>query len=83
MAPPNGRTGTSPFGRSNSTFFGSDTGGRTAVLLMSFIAMCKRNAVEPFAWFRDVLSKSYCRTIGDAPPEIGGAVQGSGGTVVE
>jgi hypothetical protein len=22
----------------------------------AFIAMCKRNAVEPFAWFRDVLT---------------------------
>jgi len=26
-------------------------------VLLSFIAMCKRNAVEPFAWFRDVLSR--------------------------
>src|SRR5438105_37407 len=43
-------------GRGNWTFFGSDNGGKTAVLL-SFIAMCKRNAVEPFAWFRDVLSR--------------------------
>jgi hypothetical protein len=25
--------------------------------LLSFIAMCKRNAVEPFVWFRDVLSR--------------------------
>lgn len=44
-------------GRGNWTFFGSDAGGRTAATLMSFIAMCKRNAVEPFAWFRDVLSR--------------------------
>jgi transposase len=36
-------------GRGNWTFFGSDNGG--------FIVMCKRNAVEPFAWFRDVLSR--------------------------
>jgi hypothetical protein len=26
-------------------------------VLLSFIAMCKRNAVEPFAWFRDVLTR--------------------------
>ena len=26
-------------------------------MLLSFIATCKRNAVEPFAWFRDVLSR--------------------------
>ena len=44
-------------GRGNWTFFGSDQGGKTAAVLMSFIAMCKRNAVEPFAWFRDVLSR--------------------------
>ena len=44
-------------GRANWTFFGSDNGGKTAAVLMSFIAMCKRCRVEPFAWFRDVLSR--------------------------
>lgn len=44
-------------GRGNWTFFGSDNGGKTAAVLLSFVAMCKRNAVEPFAWFRDVLSR--------------------------
>ena len=44
-------------GRGNWTFFGSDKGGKTAAVLLSFIAMCKRNAVEPFAWFRDVLTR--------------------------
>jgi transposase len=44
-------------GRGNWTFFGSDQGGRTLAVLMSFIARCKRNRVEPFAWFRDVLSR--------------------------
>lgn len=44
-------------GRGNWTFFGSDHGGKTAAVLLSFIATCKRNAVEPFAWFRDVLSR--------------------------
>lgn len=44
-------------GRGNWTFFGSDNGGDTAAVLLSFIATCKRNAVEPFAWFRDVLSR--------------------------
>ena len=42
-------------GRGNWTFFGSDRGGRTAAVLRSFIATCKRCRVEPFAWFRDVL----------------------------
>jgi transposase len=44
-------------GRTNWTFFGSDEGGNTAAVLMSFIATCKRCRVEPFAWFRDVLSR--------------------------
>jgi transposase len=44
-------------GRGNWTFFGSDRGGKTAAVLMSFVAMCKRSRVEPFAWFRDVLSR--------------------------
>ena len=44
-------------GRGNWTFFGSDTGGRTAAILRTFVASCKRNGVEPFAWFRDVLSR--------------------------
>jgi hypothetical protein len=44
-------------GRGNWTFFGSDNGGKTAAVLLSFVAMCKRNAVEPFAWFRHVLSR--------------------------
>jgi transposase len=44
-------------GRGNWTFFGSDNGGRTAAVLRSFIASCKRNGVEPFAWFCDVLAR--------------------------
>ena len=44
-------------GRGNWTFFGSDNGGRTAAVLRSFIASCKRSSVEPFAWFCDVLSR--------------------------
>jgi hypothetical protein len=43
-------------GRGNWTFFGSDAGGRTAAVLRTFIATCKCNGVEPFAWFRDVLA---------------------------
>lgn len=44
-------------GRGNWTFFGSDNGGRTAAVLRSFIASCKRCGVEPFTWFQDVLSR--------------------------
>ena len=44
-------------GRGNWTFFGSDRGGKMAAVLRSFIASCKRCGVEPFTWFRDVLSR--------------------------
>jgi hypothetical protein len=38
-------------------FHGSDGGGKTAAVLLSFIAMCKRNAVEPCAWLSGVLTR--------------------------
>jgi transposase len=50
-------------GRGNWTFFGSDTGGKTAAVLRSFVASCKRCGVEPFAWFRDVLSRIASHSI--------------------
>ena len=56
-------------GRGNWTFFGSDNGGKTAAVLLSFIAMCKRNAVEPFACFRDVLTRVATHPISRIEPE--------------
>lgn len=50
-------------GRGNWTFFGSDQGGKTAAVLRSFIASCKRIGVEPFAWFHDVLSRIPAHSI--------------------
>jgi transposase len=50
-------------GRGNWTFFGSDGGGKTAAVLRSFIASCKRCGVEPFAWFQDVLSRVPAHSI--------------------
>jgi len=50
-------------GRGNWTFFGSDGGGKTAAVLRSFIASCKRSGIEPFAWFRDVLSRIPAHSI--------------------
>ncbi len=44
-------------GRANWTFFGSDRGGRTAAVLRSFVTSCELAKVDPFAWFRDVLSR--------------------------
>jgi transposase len=50
-------------GRGKWTFFGSDGGGKKAAVLRSFIASCKRCGVEPFAWFRDVLSRIPAHSI--------------------
>jgi len=54
-------------GRANWTFFGSDQGGKTAAVLRSFVASCKRSRVEPFAWFRDVLSRIPAHSIQRLP----------------
>jgi hypothetical protein len=37
--------------------------GKRAAVLRSFIASCKRCGVEPFAWFRDVLSRIPAHSI--------------------
>jgi hypothetical protein len=50
-------------GRGNWTFFGSDGGGQTAAVLRTFIASCKWCGIEPFAWFRDVLSRIPAHSI--------------------
>jgi transposase len=44
-------------GRRNWTFFGSDNGGRTAAVLTSLIATCKRHHIDPFAYLRDVFQR--------------------------
>jgi transposase len=44
-------------GRNNWTFLGSDRGGRTMAVLRSFVASCEMVKIDPFAWFRDVLSR--------------------------
>jgi transposase len=44
-------------GRHNWIFLGSDEGGRTAAVLRSFVASCQRAGVDPFLWFKDVLSR--------------------------
>ncbi len=50
-------------GRGYWTFFGSDTGAKTAAVLRSFVASCRRCGVEPFAWFHDVLSRIPAHSI--------------------
>jgi transposase len=44
-------------GRRNWTFLGSDNGGRTAAILSSLIATCKRLHIDTFAYLRDVLTR--------------------------
>ena len=44
-------------GRKNWMFYGSDNGGRTAAVLGSLIATCKRLHIDPFAYLRDVFQK--------------------------
>jgi transposase len=44
-------------GRNNWTFLGSDRGGKTMAILRSFVASCELAKIDPFEWFRDVLSR--------------------------
>lgn len=44
-------------GRRNWMFFGSDVGGRTAAVLLSFVTTCRVVGVDTFTWFRDVLAR--------------------------
>jgi transposase len=51
-------------GRKNWLFVGSEQGGRTAMVLMSFTSSCHRLAVEPWAYLQDVLTR-----LPTTPPE--------------
>jgi transposase len=44
-------------GRKNWLHFGSNAGGKTAAVLYSFTATCKRLDVEPWSYLQDVLSR--------------------------
>lgn len=44
-------------GRHNWLFVGSDRGGKTMAILRSFVGSCEMVKVDPFDWFRDVLSR--------------------------
>jgi transposase len=50
-------------GRHNWTFFGSDRGGKTMAILRSFVASCELVNLDPFEWFRDVLSRISTHSI--------------------
>ena len=38
-------------------FYGSDNGGQTAAVLSSLIASCKRLAIDPFFYLRDIFGR--------------------------
>jgi hypothetical protein len=44
-------------GRKNWLFFGSEQGGQTAAILLSFTSSCKRLGIEPWAYLQDVLTR--------------------------
>jgi transposase len=44
-------------GRKNYLFAGSHEGAKRAAMMYSFLGTCKINNVEPFSWFKDVLSR--------------------------
>lgn len=44
-------------GRKNWLFVGNDQGGHTAAVFFTMVASAKANAVDPFAWLRDVLAQ--------------------------
>jgi len=44
-------------GRNNWMFYGSDKGGRTAAVLSTLIASCKRLRLEPFSYLRDLFTR--------------------------
>jgi len=44
-------------GRKNYLFAGSEAGARRAANIYSLVASCKLNEIDPFAYFRDVLSR--------------------------
>jgi transposase len=50
-------------GRNNWVFFGSDHGGHIAAVLRSFTASCQRAGIDPYVWFKDVLSRIPVHTI--------------------
>lgn len=45
------------FHRLNYLFAGSEAGAKRAAILYSLVASCKLNEIDPFAYFRDVLTR--------------------------
>ena len=43
-------------GRKNWLFWGSERGGKTAAVLSSLVATCKRHGLDPWCYLSDVLA---------------------------
>jgi transposase len=59
----NGPIARSPWAAATGHSLAAMMAGKRAAVLRSFIASCKRCGVEPFAWFRDVLSRIPAHSI--------------------
>ena len=66
-------------GRNNWLFVGSEAGGKTAAILMSLCATCKRVGIDPLAYLRDVLSGSARTLQPDRRTGAGPVAEDSGG----
>ena len=44
-------------GRKNYLFAGSEAGAKRAANIYSLVASCKLNEIDPFAYFRDILTR--------------------------
>ncbi len=44
-------------GRKNWLFLGNDRGGRAAAVHFSLLASCKRHGHDPWAYYRDILTR--------------------------
>ena len=70
-------------GRKNWMFYGSDQGGRTAAVLTSLIATCKRLHIDPFAYLRDIferISSHPKKRLGELLPDEWLAARGPAAT---
>jgi hypothetical protein len=57
-------------GRKNWLFVGSLEAGSRAAVLMSLVASCKLNEVEPWAYLRDVFTKMAARTSSESLEDL-------------
>jgi hypothetical protein len=57
-------------GRKNWLFVGSVDAGSRAAVLMSLVASCKLNEVEPWAYLRDVFTKMAARTSSESLDDL-------------